>query len=246
MAEVTITEEEANANLAATTASKEERPEGLPENFKTVEALAQSYKELQAERTTNPPSEVKPEATPKAKPNPLAIPEAPAAPQADQFTKFFEEHAKDGQLSDASFQELEGKGFSRPMVEMYMRGQQAQLADVMQVAHEAAGSKDNYQNMVEWAGVEGNLTTEQKDAFNKAADTADPGQLQLAVRGLYAQYSQANPTINRVEGGTGMSVGGNTFESMAQQLEAQGDKRYTEDPAFRDAVIQKIMRSKNY
>ena len=242
METVAITEEESDANLAATTAAKEAppRPDGLPEKFNTMADLVKSYGELEAKQGA--PPEVAP-TTPEAKPNALAIPDAP---QADQFTKFFEEHAKDGALSDDSFKELEGKGFSRPMVEMYMRGQQAQLQDTMQVAHDAAGGEEQYKQMVEWAATEGNLTPEQKAAFNKAADTADPGQLQLAVRGLYAQYSQANPTVNRIDGGTGIATGGNSYESMAQQLAAQGDPRYEADPAYRQAVIKKIMNSKGY
>ena len=72
--------------------------------------------------------------------------------------------------------------------------------------------------------------------------TADMSQINLALRGLYSQYTDAM-------GNEGETIQGKpaaaqaAFRSQAELVQAMSDPRYDNDPAYRQDVIDKLDRS---
>ena len=131
---ITITQPETGPEAPQEEAqdNQSERPEWLPEKFKTPEDLAKSYSEL--EKKLSQPTDSEPEQEAEAG-------ETEQSP-APQFDKFAEEFAQSGELSADSFTELEGMGYPRDMVETYIKGMTAtQSADANEVMQLAGGSE---------------------------------------------------------------------------------------------------------
>lgn len=226
-----------------------ERPEWLPEKFKTVEEMAASYKELEAKQSGKAPTDAPAVALPVppvAPADPLAIvPNEAAAAVASagmDMAALNAEFAKDGTLSEASFAKLAAAGFDRGTVDNYVAGQQA-LATAFQseVKGVTPGGPEKYSEMIEWAKV--SLTPAEITAYNTAMSTSNKDQAKLAVAGLGARFSAAVGNEPNLQGGRTNGGIGDTFESIAQMTAAMADPRYKRDVAFRNSVAQKLGRS---
>jgi len=214
--------------MPAPAGEKTERPAWLPEKFATPEDLAKSYAELEkaAGKKEVPAKEVP----------------AVSKTSAIDFNALTTEYEKNGgKLTDASLASLKELGFSKADVDTYIAGRQAQVASVVNAANTAAGGEDNLKAAMAWANV--NLPAGEKEAFNTATATNDPARVKLAVQGLMASYTAAvGKDGNRIRGGElgGEGSGVQPFANLQQQIAAQSDKRYAEDPAFRQNVINRI------
>lgn len=226
-----------------------DRPDWLPEKFKTVEEMAASYKELEAKQSgqapTNAPAVAPPVAPVVTPTDPLTIaPEATAAVAAAgmDMAALNAEFAKDGTLSEASFAKLAAAGFDRATVDNYVAGQQA-LAFAFQAEVKGAtpGGSEKYGEMVEWAKA--NLSPSEINAYNSAMNTSNKDQAKLAVAGLGARFTAAVGSEPNLQGGRTSASPGDTFESLAQMTAAMADPRYKKDSAYRNAVAQKLSRS---
>ena len=71
------------------------------------------------------------------------------------------------------------------------------------------------------------------------------GSIQLAVNGLKAQYEQANGYEGKMYTGKAPQTTGDIFRSQAELVAAMSDRRYDNDPAYRQDVIAKLERSNN-
>ena len=67
--------------------------------------------------------------------------------------------------------------------------------------------------------------------------------IQLAVKGLQAQYETANGYEGRMLSGKPPKSTGDVFKSQAQVVEAMSDSRYDKDPAYRQEIMEKLERS---
>lgn len=155
-----------------------------------------------------------------------------------------QEFAKDGKLSDASYQTFEKLGIPKVAVDAHIAGLQAQTASYVGQIHQAAGGKEAYDAMVNWAKA--NYTPAEVTAFDSTLRTMDAGQMTMAVNGLKARFTAANGT-----GGTLITPnpgGGNTgdavFSSQAEMTTAMRDPRYAKDAAYRAEVARKVSNSK--
>ena len=92
----------------------EERPEWLDDKFKSPEDLAKAYNELQKKQSTK--TEKAEEKTEEP---------SPSSKTSEVVSKASEDFAKNGELSDKSFVELEKAGIYRDMVEAYIRGKES-------------------------------------------------------------------------------------------------------------------------
>jgi hypothetical protein len=93
---------------------------------------------------------------------------------------------------------------------------------------------------MKWASE--NLSDAEVESFNKAVSLGDPHIGRLAVQGLISQFTKADgPRL--VDGERIMGDRGDVFSSHAQIQQAMSDPRYDNDPAYRDAVSKKILRS---
>ena len=68
-------------------------------------------------------------------------------------------------------------------------------------------------------------------------------QIKLAVQGMNAQYKEANGYEGRMLQGKPAQTSGDVFRSQAQLVKAMSDPQYDKDPAYRQAIYDKLERS---
>lgn len=219
--------------------TQESRPEWLPEKFKSPEDLSKAYGELEKQFTQS-----RQEAT-QAEEKPVEAEANTEAREAVEnvgldFDSMQQEFADKGELSEETYKDLEAKGIPKEMVDAYVEGQQAKADAYSNELYQFAGGEEAYQEMSQWASE--NLSDSEVEAFNGAITSGNQSQARLAIDGLVSRYRDnggAEPTL--VGGKASASV--DTYNSWAQVTKDMGTPEYKKDPAFRDAVQQKLSRS---
>lgn len=224
----------------ATTDDSQDRPEWLPEKFKSVEDMAKAYAELESK--LGAPKDPAPDQTP----DPAVATQEDAQNALSQkgldLTEFSNEFSAKGELSPESYEKLSKFGFDKNLVDQYIQGQRALADGFASTVKSEVGGDEKYSEIVQWA--QANMTPSEIEAFNKAVDSGNKDQARLAVKGLKASYESANGREpNLMSGGVKGGVEGDTFESTAQLTKAMADPRYREDPAYRAKVQAKLGRS---
>jgi len=219
----------------------DERPEWLPEKFKTPEDMAKSYAALEKKMSGGKDTEAKvDESTPTEIPSNEDAKEVAEKAGLD-FDAMQLEYGSNGQLSDETYEAINKSGIPRDVVDSYIAGQEALATSLRTDMFSSVGGEENYGSMMQWAS--NNLDKAEVNAYNNVMGTSDPAQIQLAVRGLHAQYQAdtgSNPSL--ISGETTANAG-SKFESVAQVTAAMRDPKYKTDPAFRKTVEAKLARS---
>ena len=220
------------------TEETQERPEWLPEKFKSAEDMANAYAELEKRMGAGAKedTEEQPQQTEETTDENTTEENAnynEAVVEASQ--EFF---ANDGQLSDETYQKLEEIGLPRDLVDSYAAGQQALIQSEESEIKSVAGGQ--YDQMAEWANE--HLPSEEIDAFDEAVTGGTVQQAKLAVQGLYARYQNANgasqPKLTQ-----GSVTGSSTmpFKSMQELARAQADPRYRSgDKAYHEEIDRRL------
>jgi hypothetical protein len=247
---------EYNAAMAAKVDAAEaarlaaDRPQWLPEKFKSPEDLAAAYAALESKLGKPKDTPAAPDAKPTEPPKAKGIPEAPADADAAakaavasaglDFDALSAEFAAQGALAEESYQKLEAKGIPRNVVDNYVNGVKALGAQYDTALYSEAGNETQYNAMVTWATS--NLSLEEKKAFNSAVDSMDQGKAKLAVAGLKARYVAANGQAPTLLGGSASS-GQVGYASTAEMTADMRKPEYQKDPAFRARVRAKVAAS---
>ena len=144
---------------------------------------------------------------------------------------------------------------SQELVEAYMQvqgqlpqaSQEAEVADisnaVVNEVKNAAGGETSYNNMVQWAGE--NLSQSSIEAFDNIINSGSVDAIKLAVSGLKAQYENSNGYEGTMLTGKAPTNTKDVYRSQAELVAAMSDRRYDNDPAYRQDVIAKLERSDN-
>jgi ElaB/YqjD/DUF883 family membrane-anchored ribosome-binding protein len=214
-------EEETNAESEELSQEQSDRPEWLPEKFKSPEDMSKAYSELEkklgqpTEEASEEPEQVEEKAEDETEQTEENTSEAYQA-VAEASKEFFE---NDGQLSEETYNTLEKAGLPRDLVNSYAAGQQAlQQSEEGQIKSVAQG---NYEAMAEWANE--SLPQEEVDAFDEAVTGGTVSQAKLAVQGLYARYQN---------------------EVGAKPKLTQGDPRYKSgDKAYHEEIDRRLQVS---
>jgi len=217
----------------------EDRPEWLPEKFKTPEDMSKAYSELEKKLGQAPkeeqqePEQVEEEAEDETEQSEEGVSEAYQA-VAEASKEFFE---NDGQLSEETYNVLEKAGLPRDLVDSYAAGQQALLAsEEGQIKSVAQG---NYDAMAEWANE--NLPQEEIDAFDEVVTGGSISQAKLAVQGLYARYQNEVGAKPKLTQGAVSGVSTMPFKSMQELARAQSDPRYKSgDKAYHEEIDRRL------
>lgn len=259
------TDESANApNIGQVTAIQ--KPSWVPDKFydaKTgvinFEQLTRSYSELERSKSGAAPAAEKlpdPAAAPAAK-APVVVPPTFTVPgvEAAQLSTFTTELQTTGKLSEASYAALAKAGYTKDVVDPYVRGlfadaeqeqavSQALIADG-QIAEITAsvGGKEQLTQMQKWAVSA--MSQEDLVAYNAAVSSKDVATVKLAVAGLKQSYEQANGIDPAFLQGGNPDGGeaGDRFASRNEATEAIRDPRYARDEAYRNKVAAKLGRS---
>ena len=106
-----------------------------------------------------------------------------------------------------------------------------------------AGGDESYNNMVQWASE--NLESGAVEAFDNIVNTGSVDAIKLAVNGLKAQYQNAVGFEGTMVTGKAPVEQKDVYRSQAELVAAMSDRRYDNDPAYRQDVIAKLERSDN-
>jgi len=225
-----------------------DRPQWLPEKFKSPEDLAKAYSELESKlggKKEQPQAE--PEAKPEAKPQ-ESLEITPDTQVAEELSSkglnlqdFSSEFAQKGELSTESYEKLAKAGYPRDVVDNYIAGQNARAQLFEADVKNSIGGDKAFTEMVEWAKA--NVSPNELSTYNEAVSSGNPDKAKLAVLGMYQKFSSARPAEPNLVSGN--SKGGTTdaYESMAQMKEDMKNPLYKSDPAFRSKVQAKLARS---
>lgn len=208
------------------------RPDNVPEKFWdaekgeiNTEALLKSQSELEKKL-----------GAPKDEPNDegeqTETPDAEAAVLAAE-----EEYAEAGELSDATYEALEKAGYGKAMVDRYIAGQMALAEEVNRKAYAAAGDKETYDAMIEWAAE--NLEREAIDAFN--LQVTNPETMEYAIQQMHQKYqAEADVEPDLLGGENGAGASGDYFKNSKEMQAAINSPEYKTDPNVQAEVQRKI------
>jgi len=216
-----------------------DRPEWLPEKFKSPEDMSKAYAELEKKLGQAPKedTEESEQSEEKAEDDEEQTEENTSEAYkavAEASKEFFE---NDGQLSEETYNALEKAGLPRDLVDSYAAGQQALLqSEEGQIKSVAQG---NYDAMAEWANE--NLPQEEIDAFDEAVTGGTISQAKLAVQGLYARYQNEVGAKPKLTQGAVSGVSTMPFKSMQELARAQSDPRYKSgDKAYHEEIDRRL------
>lgn len=191
-----------------------DRPEHLPEQFETLEALATSYKELQAKSTQQAQdiaAAAKPDLTPPAgekKTDELPVAVASAL---ENIATFNEERRADRFAAQVG---VEGLG----ALNEYLKGEA--IPAPLKAAYEAA-----------------------LESGSEALIDANFALVKQTFEANHGTFEAPMNAVAGIAGGVIIPEGTTPFRSVAEQKAAQSDPRYATDSAFRKDVEMRIAMS---
>ena len=219
-----------------------DRPDWIPEKFwkgnveESAKAMSTSYGEL--EKAFHAKAKA-PEA-----PATTAAPETPAPTGEEKATleSVLPEFEKSGVISQETFDKLEKAGIARSTAEAFLAGQQALAAQLRVQIASAVGGEERLTKVLEFA----KNNPAAAAAYNAAAASKNLELVKLALQGLNAAYSAANPAEPKFVTGTPAPSNGDVvpFGSNAEMVTAMRDKRYATDPAYRESVMRRVAATK--
>ena len=221
----------------------------LAGKYKDAAELEKAYKELEAKLGEQEAE------TEQAEPEEETNQDTSLSDNASLITDASEEYySNEGKLSPETLEKFKGMS-SEDLVNAYIevtnspdwRAAPPTASDIsdsqIDQVKSTVGGEEAYGNMVSWAGQ--NLDKQYVEAFDNIISNGDIGSIQLAVNGLKAQYEQANGYEGKMYTGKAPQTTGDVFRSQAELVQAMSDRRYDNDPAYRQDVIAKLERSNN-
>jgi hypothetical protein len=231
--------------------------------FKSVEDLANSYKELQGklgQTTTEETTETSTEEETKAEETKTEETDFDAAElYGEGLANTLEEAGIDaqdistrwqesGEISEDDYTKLGEAGFSKGIVDSYLAGLKAQAAGANEIAEtqikaiqDSVGGKEQYGKLTAWA-VD-NLPSDQVEAFNALTESGNAASIQLAVSGIQSQYNNAMGSEPSLVTGKASSSGPTPYRSTAEVQAAMKDPRYGNDVTYTENVYARLKDS---
>lgn len=233
-----------------------QNPQGVPasQNGEAVQTAPQVPPQAQPQPQTPVPSQtpqVQPQAQPQQPPQqPTPQNTAPEIPESivsqEDQTRYGEELARDGKLSDASYAELAKKGLPRDLVDQFIQGQQAASERFFGEVYQFVGGRERYDAMMRWASA--NLSEEEKASYNEMLGSKKTTTIKAGLSALFNAFEKASPTPPAAQlSGTGSAagaVGGSDIYTSREEMAADmGKDDYWKNPAEQRRVAEKISRS---
>ena len=219
----------------------EQQGELLAGKFKDAEALEQGYIELQ-KKLGSQEEEVKEEVTDTKE-------EVKEETEIDtSFLNNLWEEANAGEYKEETLNKLASMD-SRDIAQMYLKERseapeptQSSLTDenVSQL-QEVAGGKEGYGEMMQWAA--NNLNENEINMYDNVMDKGDPLAAYFAVQALAYRFNDARGVDGEMLTGKAAKADADVFKSQAQVVKAMSDPQYDKDPAYRQAIYDKLERS---
>ena len=201
----------------------------LAGKYKNAEELEAAYLELQKKLGSQEDNvQTEPEET----------------PEVDWLAEAQRAMQESGELSEEITKQLSEMNGVDVFNAMQGNVNQPQARDLTQQevnnVYQAVGGEDAYSNMISWA--QNNLSADEIGAFDQIIESGNMNQINLAIQGLNARYTDAvGQDGNLLQGKPAASE--STFRSQAELIQAMNDPRYDDDPAYRQDIINKLDRS---
>ena len=224
--------------------TQEDRPEWLPEKFKSPEDMANAYSELEKKmgagakeqeqeegETTDEEEQPDDNTTEDTNTNDVIV---------EASKEFFE---NDGVISEETYKNLAEIGLPKELVDSYAAGQQA-----LQQSEEGSiksVTEGNWDQMAEWAA--NNLSPEEVNTFDEIVQNGTVEQAKLATKGLYAQFKAENGVSPKLVQGAVSGSSTMPFKSNQELARAMSDPRYKSgDKSYHEEIDRRIAASHNY
>ena len=174
--------------------------------------------------------------------------EAPNDVEENFLDQLWDEGTND-KLSKETFEKLSKMNpveVAKMAMQQRAKAQQAPQAreftenDVQQI-HGLVGGTDNYNNMISWASE--NVPEQEVDLFDAVMDQGDRLAAYFAVQTMALKYQDQVGREGQMVRGKAPKASGDVFNSQPELIQAMEDPRYNDDPAYRDAIMQKLERS---
>ena len=220
----------------------------LAGKYKSAEELEKAYKELEqklGDKTEPETAETEPESEPTT-----------LSDNANVITAASDEYySNDGKLTPETLNKFKGMS-SEDLVNAYLEvtnspewsaSPPTQTDDVSEAqineVKNYAGGEQAYTDMIQWAGQ--NLDAKSIQAFDQIIASGSIDAIKFAVSGLKSQYQNSVGYEGKMIQGKAPRETGDVFRSQAELVAAMSDRRYDNDPAYRQDVIEKLERSDN-
>lgn len=202
--------------------------------FKSQEDLVKAYQEL--EKKLGQPKEE----TPKA-PEPTV---EPTTTTDFSIAKYNQELSEKGSLSDASYKELEAKGFDRASVDAYIKGQQALVTQFTQTVYDTVGGQENYTKLTTWAAS--NLPQEIINEYNQELAKGNTAKVtQLLEYMSFKAGSSVPQQPRRLEGQATVDTGGiKPFANKLEWQQATSNRLYGKDAKYTNLMDKRYLEAK--
>ena len=224
----------------------------LAGKYKNAEDLESAYLELQKKLGTNDGENLEGdegseeegegdyEEVPDASPAVSLIEEASA-----------EYYENDGELTPETiekFSSMSSQDLVNAYIEIQKNNPQAQQTQAVELSdsnvneiQNAAGGSNAYDQLTSWAAD--NLPEQEIDAFDNLIDGGNVAAIKMGLTALQSKYNDANGYEGRMLQGKSPNSSGQVYRSQAELVQAMGDPRYENDPAYRQDVIERLNNS---
>lgn len=261
LSEREIIEQEALERYKESQKTQEERESGMPEGynedgtpkeeliagkFKSQEDLLKAYQELekklgqgnQQETTTETPSEENP---PEEGEQPTKESEASSEGEFN-ISKFEEEFAANGSLSEESYAELAKKGFSKQQIDTYIQGQMAYADSVRNSIYDSVGGQEAYVEIINWASE--NMPQDVIQEYNDAVGVMDKDRVLRTLEYMTLKKGQSAPREARRLEGQAAASGIQPFANKNEWQRAMTDRLYGKDAKYTNMVDQRYLAAR--
>ena len=217
----------------------------LAGKYKDPKDLETAYKEL--EKKLGEKSEPASDET-KSETEPEPEEEAPKDTEPNFLDQLWEEGTT-SKITKETFDKLSKMDpveVAKMAMQQRSQAQQAPQAreftdkDVQQI-HGLVGGEENYNNMMGWANQ--NVPEQEVKLYDAVMDKGDPLAAYFAVQAMALRYQDKVGKDGQLVTGKAPKQTSDVFQSQQEMVKAMEDSRYSDDPAYREAILQKLERS---
>ena len=217
--------------------SLKNEPFEVPEKFKgkSAEEIVKSYLELEKKLSEKQPANPEPVVSEEA-----AVAKVDATLTPKDFEVYEKAYLENGKLDDNHYKELEKKGLSKEVIDLYIEGAKARDTIYTNAIYEAAGGAEEYKDLVKWASE--NITDHSVIAdINRDLSSGSVAKAKWAVENL--QLRRGTPP-RKLEGSSVADTSTKGYKDKTEWRRDVSNALYGRDKKYTQAVDARYLVSK--
>ena len=217
--------------------SLKNEPFEVPEKFKgkSAEEIVKSYLELEKKLSEKQPNNPEPVVSEEA-----AVAKVDATLTPKDFEVYEKAYLENGKLDDNHYKELEKKGLSKEVIDLYIEGAKARDTIYTNAIYEAAGGAEEYKELVKWASE--NITDHSVIAdINRDLSSGSVAKAKWAVENL--QLRRGTPP-RKLEGSSVADTSTKGYKDKTEWRRDVSNALYGRDKKYTQAVDARYLVSK--